>query len=117
MVRHDERAVGRDAHARLCINAMGLELIDFLEEGLGREHHAVADVANRCRVHDSRGNQTQNRLGTIDDKRMTSVVAAIEAHYAVDMLSKPIDDLPLALIAPLGADNDDVFCHVPKLLA
>jgi hypothetical protein len=39
------------------------------------------------------------------------VVAALEANDAVDIFGQPVDDLPLALVAPLRPDYYHVFCH------
>jgi hypothetical protein len=39
------------------------------------------------------------------------VVAALEPNHAMGVLGQPVDDLALALVTPLGADNDDVFAH------
>jgi hypothetical protein len=49
---------------------------------------------------------------------MARVVAALEADDALRALRQPVDDLALALIAPLGADDDDVLaiCFLPVQL-
>jgi hypothetical protein len=46
--------------------------------------------------------------GSIDDKRMASVMAALEPHHDVGADRQPIDDLALSFVAPLGADNDNI---------
>ena len=38
------------------------------------------------------------------DDRVAGVVAALEADHGVGLLAEQVDDLPLALVAPLGAD-------------
>jgi hypothetical protein len=43
---------------------------------------------------------------------VAGVVAALEAHDALSVLGQPVDDLALAFIAPLGADDHDVLAHV-----
>ena len=45
---------------------------------------------------------------------MAGVVAALEADDDVGPLGEPVDDLALALVAPLGADHGDVG-HPPHL--
>jgi hypothetical protein len=42
---------------------------------------------------------------------VAGVVAALEAHHAVGVFGQPVDDLALALVTPLRADNDDVLAH------
>jgi len=39
---------------------------------------------------------------------MTGVVAALEAHHHFGPLRQPVDDLPLAFVTPLGADDCDI---------
>jgi hypothetical protein len=39
---------------------------------------------------------------------VAGVVPALEAHHDVGAAGKPVDDLALAFIAPLGADHGDV---------
>ena len=50
-------------------------------------------------------------LRAADDERVPGVVAALEAHDALRVLGQPVDDLALAFVAPLGADDDDVLAH------
>jgi hypothetical protein len=45
------------------------------------------------------------------DQRVSRVVAALEARDGRGALGQQIDDLALALVAPLGADDDDEFAH------
>ena len=59
-------------------------------------------------AQDPRGNQVQHRLLAADHQRVAGVVAALEAHHALRAVGQPVDDLALALVAPLGADDDDV---------
>ena len=42
-----------------------------------------------------------------DDERVAGVVAALEAHHDVRAVRQPVHDLALALVAPLGADEDE----------
>ena len=43
--------------------------------------------------------------GVPDDDRVAGVGAAVVAHDHVEVLGQPVDDLALALIAPLQADD------------
>src|ERR1700688_874632 len=46
---------------------------------------------------------------------MAGIVAALETHDDVSLLRQPVDDLALPLVAPLGADDDNIghFESVP----
>src|ERR1700761_719855 len=41
---------------------------------------------------------------------MAGIMAALKADDDVSLLGQPVDDLALAFVSPLGADDDDV-CH------
>ena len=49
----------------------------------------------------------QDGLLAIDDQRVAGVVAALEAHDGADFLGQQVDDLALALVAPLRAQNNN----------
>jgi len=49
----------------------------------------------------------EDGLLTVDDHRVPGIVTALEAHHRVDAVGEHVDHLALALIAPLGADDDD----------
>jgi hypothetical protein len=50
----------------------------------------------------------QGGLDAIDDQGVTGVVSPLKAHHALGTLGQPVDQLALAFIAPLGADDDDI---------
>ena len=81
---------------------------DLAEQVLRIDDDAVADVAGDALAHDPRRDQLQRRLDAVDDERVAGVVAALEAHDRLRVVGEPVDDLALALVAPLGADDDDV---------
>ena len=56
----------------------------------------------------ARGQQRQLVGGAVDDQGVAGIVAALEADHDVGALAEPVDDLALALVAPLGADDGDV---------
>jgi hypothetical protein len=47
----------------------------------------------------------------VDDQRVAGIVPALEARDHVGALAQPVDDLALALVAPLGADDHHI-CHI-----
>ena len=107
VVRHDQRRGRADLQARAHFHAVAFELADFLLQRGRRQHHAVADQAQRVVAQDAGRDQVQDGLLAADDQRVAGVVAALEAHDGADLLGQQVDDLALAFIAPLGTENDD----------
>ena len=62
-------------------------------------------------MQDAGRDQRQDGLLAVDHQRVAGVVAALEAHDRGDALGQQVDDLALALVAPLGADDDEVPGH------
>jgi hypothetical protein len=105
VVRHDQVRVGADLQAAH-VDPAGLEAVDLAGEHLRVDDDAVADDAALALVEDAAGDQVQGELLAVAHDRMAGVVAALEADDGVGSLGKEIDDLPLALVTPLGADHD-----------
>ncbi len=57
---------------------------------------------------DSGGQQRELEHLSIDDQGVARVVASLESHDHVRSDREPVDDLAFSLVAPLGADNDDI---------
>ena len=72
----------------------------------GSMTHARAQHAQRARVEDAGGNQPQLVGLLADHQRVPGVVAALVAGDHVGPLGQQVDDLALALVAPLRADDD-----------
>ena len=111
VIGEHERAGRRDLEPRPHRHACAFELADLLQQRRRRHHDAVADVDRDARAQDARRNQPQHGLLAVDDERVSGVVSALEPHDALRVLGQPVDDLALAFIAPLGADDDDVLAH------
>src|SRR5262249_38767237 len=47
----------------------------------------------------------------VDHQSVAGIVPALEAHYALRVISEPVDDLALTFVAPLRADDHHVPCH------
>ena len=88
--------------------ALGFERVDFLDQDLRIDDHAVADDAELVRVQRAGRDQVEDGLLAVDDQRVAGVVAALEADDDIGVVGEQIDDLALALVAPLGADDCDV---------
>jgi hypothetical protein len=106
--RQDERARLADDEPRAHLDAGLLEAPDLGEQVRRIDDDAVADVAVDARPHHARGHQLQRRAHAVDDQRVPGVVAALEADHGPRVLGQPVDDLALAFVTPLGADDDDV---------
>src|SRR5262245_1842569 len=91
-----------------------LHLGDLFGQSPGVDHHAVADDRELALAHHARGKQRELVGDAIDYERMTGIVAALEAHDDIGALGQPIDDLALAFVAPLRADDHDIG-HVKVL--
>ncbi len=115
VIRQDQRAGLADLQPRAHVDAGGLERPDLLDQRLRREHDAVADVAGDLLAQDAGRDQVQHRLLAADHQRMAGVVTALEAHDTLGMIGEPVDDLALALVAPLGADYDYILRHSGKV--
>ena len=109
MQRQDQRDVFGDTQIfRADRDTLRLQLRHLVEEGLRIEHHAVADH-RELRGPQNAGRQQRQLVGlAVDDEGMAGIVAALEAHDDVGLLRQPVDDLALPLVAPLGADDDNI---------
>ena len=112
VVRHQKRAIAGHVEAGLRVHSVFLQLIEFGEKGGRRKDNTVAEVALHRRMHDAGRNEAKHGLVAVHDDRMAGVVAPVEAHDAVDLGGEPVDDLALAFVTPLGADDHYIFCHL-----
>ena len=81
---------------------------DLVSERPWVDHDAIADHGKLVLAHDTGGKQRELVGRTVDYQRMAGIVAALKAHHHIGALGKPIDNLALAFVAPLGADDHDV---------
>ena len=102
---HDEVRVARDAQA-LGRAAARRELVELLAQHLGVEHDAVAEHAELAREEDAARQQPELERLLADLHGVPGVVAALVARDDGERLGQQVDDLALALVAPLGADDD-----------
>ena len=100
-----QRLGGRD-------DALRTQPRDFVLQRPRIEHHAVADEGRRP-ADDARRQQRQIVHVLADDQRVAGVMPALEPHDHVGTLGEPVDDLALAFVAPLRADD----CYVGQTLS
>ena len=104
VVRHDQVRRARDAQAVDRDPAL-LQGVELAAQHPGVDDGPVADDAELARVEDPRRDQVQLERLAVAHDRVPGVVAALEPHHHVAALGEQVDDLALALVAPLGADD------------
>ena len=88
------------------VDALGGEHVHLGDEDPRVDHHAVADDRRDVVVEDSARHQLQGEALTVDDDGVPRVVAALIADDQLHLLGDEVGELALALVAPLGADDD-----------
>ena len=107
----NQRTGRRDAQPLEHRNSLLHEHRGFLEQRLRRQHDAIADEALHAVAQDARGNQRQNGLAAADHQRVAGVVTALKARHRHRAFGQQVDDLALAFVTPLHADDDDEAAH------
>ena len=87
-------------------HAAGLEGVDLGEQRRQVDDDAVADDRHDVVVEDAARDQLQGVAVAADDDGVPGVVATLVAHDVAVLLGQQVDDLGLALVTPLGADDD-----------
>ena len=59
-------------------------------------------------AHHAGRQQPELEGDAVDDQRVAGIVAALEAHDDVGLFGQPVDDLALALVAPLRPDDHHI---------
>ena len=112
--RQDQRrVVGELQGLRGNFDALGADRVDLVEQCPGIDDDAVADDRQFAGPHHARGQQAQLVLDIADDDGVAGIVAALKADHDIGALRQPVDDLALALVAPLGADDGDIAHPAP----
>ena len=107
--RQDKRGVfGYFQAVRRHLDALRLQFRHFRDEGVRIEDDAIADDRQLALPHHAGRQQRQLVDLAVDDQRMAGIVAALEAHDDVGAFRQPVDDLALALVAPLRADDHHI---------
>src|SRR6266511_2381740 len=105
VVRQCEMRAVRDIELVVGANAPGREGVELGEERLRVEDDAIPDQADGA-LDDPRWDLVQHELAGARVHRVSGVRPALIAHHQVGALGEHVHDLPLALVAPLGADDD-----------
>ncbi len=110
----DEVCAIRDEQPAAGLDARLGELRELFEQGVGVDHHAVAEQALLVVVDDPGGHEVEGEVPIAELDGVAGVVAALEADHGVERRAEQVDDLALALVAPLHAQNHAVR-HLSRL--
>src|SRR5678815_6159562 len=93
----------------MCIRDSSIldRLVDLGEGSVGIENHAVADRAPDAWMQYTAWNLMQDERLVGDVNCMTRICSALIAHNPSCALGENINELPLAFISPLRADDHD----------
>src|SRR5439155_14233637 len=102
------------------VDTAGFELVEFPDQHLRVDHAAAADHRRFARDDTARRLPDLVRLA-VDDDRVPGIGPALVAADHIRALREQVDDLALALVPPLRADDDgrrhalslDGFCEHP----
>lgn len=106
-----DRTTRTDPETRADIDATRLEDPDLADQMMNIQHDPVADETGNSLTNDPGGNQIEFVHLVADHQRVTGVVTALKTNDTLGMISQPVYDLALTLIAPLGAHHHDVPSH------
>lgn len=84
-----------------------LELVQLGDELLRVQDHPVAQHARPAGVEDAGGDQVELEGVRPDDDRVAGVAPPLVAHHDVRVPGQVVRDLALALVSPLGSNDDD----------
>src|SRR5262245_16874959 len=102
-------AIADEQVAMIDFYALRAQAVDLVEQRMRRDHHAVADDAGLARMGDARRDQVEHEFmvdsAAANDDGMAGVVAALITGDDVEMWREQIDDLALAFVSPLRADD------------
>ena len=82
-------------------------LVQLARQHLRVDHDAVADRAQLAGIEDPGRDQVELPVHAVAHDGVPGVVAALEADHEIRLLREEVDDLALALVAPLGAHDHD----------
>ncbi len=116
VVGQDEVGFFADAEARGAhVHAAGGKVVHFFKENMGVQHNAVADEADFVRVQNAGRDEVEDGFLPPHFDGVASVVAALEAHDGATLGAQHVHNFALALVAPLGADDDRIRHGSPCL--
>ena len=113
VVRHDQMSVAADQEFPR-IDALGRQGVHLGQQHGRIDHHAVTDDRGDVVVEDPARHQLKGEGLPVHDDGVAGVVATLIADDQLHLLGQEIGQLALALITPLGPDDDG--CRHASLL-
>ncbi len=86
-------------------DAARAQAFDLLEQLDRIDRDSSPDHVHFPRVQDPRGHEVEDVLLSADHHGVSGVRSALVAHDVVGFLRQQVDELALALVAPLGTEN------------
>src|SRR5690606_31147704 len=105
VVGHDDVAAGREPQVA-GVDAALVQALDFLEQQSGVEDDAGADDAEAVGPEDAGWDEVELEGALIGDHGVAGVRPAVGPDYEIGALGHNIDQLALALVAPLATEDD-----------
>ena len=99
-----------DEQPAVDLDAQRLQPVELLEQLAQVEHRAVADDDALVGTEHARRHVVQRVALLADGHGVTGVGSTLETGHDVEAFGEQVDDLALALVAPLGPDDGDVTC-------
>ncbi len=90
------------------VDAGGFERAHLVQQRRRIDHHAIADDRLHSRPQYAARNQLENELLLANKDRVPGVVTTLVARNDIEILGEEVDNLALPLVAPLGAQHNDV---------
>src|SRR5215211_9011115 len=108
MIRHDQVGTGRNLQSFRChLDALFAYLVYLFEKCFRIDHHTIAEHTNFVRMDYSRRQQPQNERFIAYVDAMAGIMPALITRNYVETVREQVDNLSLALVAPLGTNNYD----------
>ena len=105
--QQDLRAVA-DLQPEVDVDAGGSELFGFLKQCQRVNDESVADDGGFAVAENAAGHQPEDELAVPDPDGVAGVVASLVPNDVVEATGQHVDQLALALVTPLCAQNYDV---------
>ena len=110
----DDRRAVRDQQVLADLHARGAHGVDLGEESLEVEDDPRPDDADAA-PDDPRGQQVEREVLVPELDRVPGVVAAVVPRHDLESVGEEVDELALALVAPLPAqDRQDLHGSSPR---
>ena len=101
----------RNKQAPPDIHSGSFDGLSLFEECQRVKYDATADDAGDIFMEDARRDNVEDVAQITDADGVPGVVSTLIARHAIEAFGQDVDNLPLALIAPLEPDNCDVLFH------